>query len=82
MHIVASEHNPHIFRSWGRIPVTGTLACLFLDTRPWHGKMRCSEELVILGSGINERTRKQPAGENEGEGPGAEAFEERIQRTA
>lgn len=34
--------------------------------------------LLILGSGLNERTRKQPAGENKGDGPRDEAYEERY----
>lgn len=56
------------------IPVTETSRCLFLNARSRHGHARWhSEELLILRSGFRARTRKQPAGKNEGE---------RIQKTA
>lgn len=38
--------------------------------------------LLILGSGLNERTRKQPAGENKGDGRETRRTSKRIQRTA
>lgn len=56
------------------IPVTETSRCLFLNARSRQGHA-CwlSEELLILRSEFKARTRKQPAGKNEGE---------RIQKTA
>lgn len=70
------------FRRRACIPVTETCPCLFMTHRVTAWSDVVFGELLILGSGLNERTRKQPAGENKGDGPRDEAYEERIQRTA
>ncbi len=68
------------FRRQSCIPITKTCSCLFLSMT--HKVTAQSDVvfggLLILGSGLNERTRKQPAGENKGDGPRDEAYEERY----
>lgn len=68
----------------GSIPVTKKCHCVFLNmacrVAAWSDTVLGG--LLILGSGLNERTRKQPAGEKKGDGPKDKAYEERIQRPA